>query len=59
MLLTPVNIQHLVEKRDVQGLNDLCVMSCMECGCCAFSCPARRPLVQYLRMAKSIVKSGR
>ena len=59
MLLTPVNIQHLVEKRDVQGLNDLCVMSCMECGCCGFSCPARRPLVQYLRMAKSIVKSGR
>ncbi len=59
MLLTPVNIQHLVEHRDVQGLNDLCVMSCMECGCCAFSCPARRPLVQYLRMAKGIVKSGR
>ncbi len=59
MLLTPVNIQHFVEKRDVQGLNELCVMSCMECGCCAFSCPARRPLVQYLRMAKSIVKSGR
>ena len=59
MLLTPVNIQHFVERRDVQALNDLCVMSCMECGCCGFSCPARRPLVQYLRMAKSIVKSGR
>ena len=59
MLLTPVNIQHFVEKRDVQALNDLCVMSCMECGCCGFSCPARRPLVQYLRMAKGIVKSGR
>ena len=53
------DIQHFVERRDVQALNDLCVMSCMECGCCGFSCPARRPLVQYLRMAKSIVKSGR
>ncbi len=57
MLLTPVNIQHLVQKRDIDGLNDLCVTSCMECGCCAYSCPAHRPLVQFLRMAKILVKS--
>ena len=57
MLLTPVNIQHLVQKRDIDGLNDLCVTSCMECGCCAYSCPAHRPLVQFLRMAKNLVKS--
>ena len=57
MLLTPVNIQHLVQKRDIDSLNDLCVTSCMECGCCAYSCPAHRPLVQFLRMAKILVKS--
>ena len=56
MRLTPVNIQHLVQKRDIDGLNELCVTSCMECGCCAFACPAHRPLVQFLRMAKKLVR---
>lgn len=25
---------------------------CFECGCCAFVCPAKRPLVQFCRIAK-------
>jgi len=25
---------------------------CFECGSCAFSCPAKRPLVQFIRLAK-------
>ena len=25
---------------------------CMECGCCAYNCPASRPLVQINKMAK-------
>ena len=31
-------------------------MTCMECGCCAYACPAGRRLVQAIRLGKSIVK---
>jgi electron transport complex protein RnfC len=26
--------------------------ACMECGCCAYVCPAQIPLVQLIRMGK-------
>jgi electron transport complex protein RnfC len=35
------------------------VFDCFECGCCAFVCPARRPLVQFARLAKMAIKRGR
>lgn len=59
MLLSPVNIQHFVKTRDVDSLKSFGVMNCMECGCCTYECPAHRPLVQFMRMGKSIVKTGR
>ena len=27
----------------------------MECGCCAFVCPAKRPLVQVNKLAKNML----
>ncbi len=27
-------------------------MSCIECGCCSFICPAKRPLVHWIRLGK-------
>lgn len=35
------------------------VMDCIECGCCAYICPAGRPLVQHMRRAKSVVIAAR
>ena len=32
------------------------VLSCMECGCCSFVCPANRPLIQNNRIAKAELK---
>lgn len=29
---------------------------CFECGSCAYVCPAKRPIVQFVRLAKSMVK---
>jgi electron transport complex protein RnfC len=26
--------------------------SCMECGCCSFVCPSKRPLVEWIRVGK-------
>jgi len=39
-------------------LQEFDVMDCMECGTCAFNCPAGRPLVQAIRLGKGIVKAG-
>ena len=32
------------------------LFDCFECGSCAFVCPAKRPMVQFIRLAKSQVK---
>lgn len=37
----------------MERLEELSITLCMECGCCSFVCPARRPLVQNNRLAKS------
>jgi electron transport complex protein RnfC len=31
-------------------------LACIECGCCAYICPAKRPLVQSIRVAKKIIR---
>ena len=59
MSLTPTLIERLVSAGNIQELERRGVSVCMECGSCAYSCPSGRPLVQYMRMAKSMVKNGR
>ena len=34
-------------------------MDCIECGCCSYSCPAKRPLVQSIRVAKKMITDKR
>lgn len=31
--------------------------SCVECGCCSYSCPAKIPIVQYIRVAKAALNA--
>ena len=31
------------------------IMDCIECGCCAFSCPSNRPLLDHVRFGKTTV----
>lgn len=50
--LMPADIERAYEKRDGAMLEKLKVNLCMECGCCAFGCPAGRPLVQVNKLAK-------
>ena len=56
MQLMPTKLEKAAEKKDVEALQSLDVMTCMECGCCAFSCPAGRRLVQSIRLGKSILR---
>lgn len=58
MNLMPTAIEPQVYAQNVTELRRLNVMTCMECGTCAFVCPASRPLVQAMRLGKSIVRSA-
>ena len=56
MNLMPTKIESLVKLKDVEGLKAAGLMVCMECGSCSFACPSGRPLVQYFRLGKQIIK---
>lgn len=45
------------DKREMcERLEDLKIGLCMECGCCSFVCPAKRPLVENNRLAKAALR---
>lgn len=44
------------EEERVQILLDAHIGLCMECGCCSYVCPAKRPLVQNNRLGKAEVR---
>lgn len=54
--LAPVAIAKAYENGDGAELADLEVNLCMECGCCSFICPAKRPLVQINKLAKGVLR---
>lgn len=58
MELMPTKLEQAAERKDVEALQSLHVMTCMECGCCSFSCPAGRRLVQAIRLGKSYVRKA-
>ncbi len=50
--LMPAAIENAYKLDKPEELKKLKVNLCMECGCCAFVCPAKRPLVQVNKLAK-------
>ena len=58
MHLMPSKLEQAVERQDVEALQSLDIMTCMECGCCSFSCPAGRRLVQAIRLGKNYVRKA-
>ena len=58
MHLMPTKLEQAVERQDLEVLQSLDIMTCMECGCCSFSCPAGRRLVQAIRLGKNYVRKA-
>lgn len=58
MGLQPKEVGIYVEAGKGHQTEKFGVSECFECGCCAFVCPARRPLVQFARLAKIQIKRG-
>ncbi len=58
MGLVPTNIVRFAKAKDAEKLKHAGTLVCMECGSCAYSCPAGKPLVQHMRLAKSIIREA-
>jgi electron transport complex protein RnfC len=58
MKLMPASLEKYQRCGDTDGLENGAVLNCIECGCCSFTCPAGRQLVQSIRLGKSIVRTA-
>ena len=54
--LMPAAIDKAVHGKNKEALASLKVNLCIECGCCAYVCPANRYLVLYNRMGKQMLR---
>ena len=55
--LMPFALDAASRSHDVIALDEQAVMNCMECGSCAFTCPAHRRIVAAIREGKAFYKS--
>ncbi len=56
MGLMPSMLGLLIEKGMYQESKEYALHSCFECGACTYACPSKRPMVQLIKMAKTMVK---
>jgi electron transport complex protein RnfC len=52
MGLVPAIMEQFTLNEMYEKVLDWHVLNCIECGCCSYVCPARRPLVGYFKTAK-------
>ncbi len=55
MGLEPYLLARQAELQLWDGMEAHNIMDCIECGCCTFTCPSHRPLLDYVRMGKAKV----
>ena len=56
MHLEPLFMYQYASKKMVDELNEAHIMDCMECGACAYACPARMHLTHMFKYGKQLVK---
>lgn len=56
MHLYPAMVDTAIRIGNKENLNSLNINYCMECGCCSYVCPAKRPLTQVMRTAKAEIR---
>jgi electron transport complex protein RnfC len=55
--LLPLEMSRRIASADLSGAVDFGLKDCIACGCCAYVCPSRIPLVQYFNHAKGEMAS--
>ena len=53
MGLQPFMLHALSDLKRYEDCEHYGIMNCIECGCCSFSCPSFRPLVDMIRVGKA------
>jgi electron transport complex protein RnfC len=53
--LEPYLLMALSERSIYDRLEKENVTDCIECGCCSYTCPANRPLIDYIKLGKTSV----
>jgi electron transport complex protein RnfC len=48
----PSTLSVIAEAEKWARAQDYSVNDCIECGCCAYVCPSKRPIVQLIKTAK-------
>ena len=56
MSLLPMRTDALILHDKIEECKQYHPELCIECGCCAYVCPAKRPLVQTQRLAKKLIR---
>lgn len=59
MRLQPIFLAQFAERDMLEQAEAYHVLDCRECGACSYICPARLPLLQNIRLAKSAVLAKR
>lgn len=59
MYLQPLYLYRYEAAGDMKMLDQFHLTDCMECGCCAYVCPGRLPLVEHFRAGKRALKEGK
>lgn len=57
MELAPTMLMHYVKKERFEEAKERGIANCYECGACAYECPAKIPLLDYLKFGKARVNS--
>lgn len=55
MNLMPMELARAYQRRDEELLRKLHLGLCMNCGCCSYVCPAKRPLAEENQLAKQFL----
>ena len=55
MGLEPYLLAKQAKKKAWEAMEKNDIVSCIECGCCQFTCPANLPLLDYVRLGKQTV----
>jgi electron transport complex protein RnfC len=56
MRLNPSALGIFAERLRFDDAGEHHVLDCIECGCCTYVCPSRRPMVHQFRRAKAEVR---
>lgn len=59
MNLMPLELSRAYQRKDAVLLEKLHIGLCMNCGCCSYVCPAKRPLAEENQLAKQLLAESK